>query len=154
MVQFFAQVNVARMVVPLDHPQMADFVNNTSRINAIAEKSPGFLWRWIEEEETSNAVEIFGDPNFVVNMSVWESRKSLMDFTYHSDHVAIYKRKNEWFSKMKSMHMACWYTDQVRITLSEAKDRLDHLNEFGETPYAFTFKSKYTAEDAQKYLRK
>jgi hypothetical protein len=77
-----------------------------------------------------------------------------MDFTYHSDHVAIYKRKNEWFSKMKGMHMACWYTDKLRVTLTEAKERLDYLNKFGETPYAFTFRSEYTPEDAQDYLRK
>jgi len=154
MSHFFAQVNIARMIVPLDHPQMADFVNNTSRINAIAEKSPGFLWRWNEEEGSSDAVEIFEDPNLVVNMSVWKSRDLLIEFTYHSDHVAIYKRKNEWFSKMKSMHMACWYTDKMGITLAEAKERLDYLNEFGETPYAFTFKSKFTPEDAQRYLRK
>jgi len=52
MLQHFAQVNIARMLVPLDHPQMADFVNSTDRINTIAEKSPGFIWRWKEEEDT------------------------------------------------------------------------------------------------------
>lgn len=87
-------------------------------------------------------------------MSVWKSRELLMEFTYRSDHVAIYKRKNEWFSKMKSMYMACWYTDKEVITLAEAKERLDYLNEYEETPYAFTLKSKYTPEDSQKYLRK
>ncbi len=153
MSHFFAQVNIARMLVPLDHPQMADFVKNTDRINALAEESPGFLWRWNEAEETSDAAEIFEDPNLVLNMSVWKSRDLLIEFTYHSDHVAIYKRKNEWFAKMKSMHMACWYTNKRVIRLAEAKERLDYLNEFGETPYAFTFKSMFSPEDSNKYLR-
>ena len=66
MSHFFAQVNVARMLLSLDHPQMADFVNNTARINAIAEKRPGFLWRWNEGDETSDTAKIFNGPNLVV----------------------------------------------------------------------------------------
>lgn len=153
MSHFFAQVNIARMLLPLDHPQMADFVNSTARINAIAEKSPGFLWRWNEGDETSDTAKVFKDPKLVVNMSVWKSRNLLIEFTYHSDHVAIYKRKNEWFSKMESSHMACWYTDTPLITLAEAKERLDYLDEYGETPYAFTFKSNYSPEDSNMYFR-
>jgi hypothetical protein len=61
MSHFFAQVNIARMLLPLDHPQMADFVNSTARINAIAEKSPGFLWRWNEGDETSDTAKAFKD---------------------------------------------------------------------------------------------
>ena len=64
MLHFFAQVNVARMLLSLDHPQMADFVNNTARINAIAEKSQGFLWRWNEGDETSDTAKIFKEPKF------------------------------------------------------------------------------------------
>ncbi len=151
---FFAQVNIARMLVPLDHPQMADFVNNTTRINALAKQCPGFVWRWKEEEDVQNANDIFNDDFIIVNMSVWESRESVMAFTYQTAHVDIYKRRKEWFSKMKSIHMACWYTQKPDITLQEAKERLQYLNQIGESPYAFTFKSNFTAEESLRYIRK
>ena len=40
-----AQINIAKMLAPIDHPLMADFVANLDAINSIAEKSPGFVWR-------------------------------------------------------------------------------------------------------------
>ena len=147
----FAEVNIAKARYPLEDPRMADFVNNTVRINAIAEKSPGFIWRWVEEPD-NDAAEVFGDPALVVNMSIWESREALMDFTYHSPHVEIYKRKSEWFEKLNSAHMVCFYTKEKEITLQEAKRHLDYLNKMGETPLAFNFRSSFSANDAENYL--
>jgi len=40
-----AQVNIARMVAPLDSPVMYDFVANLDRINAVADVASGFVWR-------------------------------------------------------------------------------------------------------------
>lgn len=150
---YFAQVNIAKAKYPLEDPRMSDFVNNTIRINAIADKSPGFVWRWVEEPD-SGVHKIFGDPSFVVNMSVWESREALMDFTYRSQHVEIFKRRNEWFEKPDSAHMVCWYTKETEITLYEAKRRLDRLNTFGESPIGFTFRSTYTPKEAWDYDQK
>lgn len=147
----FAQVNIAKALYSLDDPRMADFVNNTARINALAEDSPGFIWRWIEGP-SNEIYEVFGDPALIVNMSLWESRESLMSFTYHTAHVDIYKRRNEWFSKLKDSHMVCWYTKNSSISLLEAKKRLDHLNAKGESAYAFSFRSNFTLEEAKQYL--
>ncbi len=147
----FAQVNIARAQFSLDDPRMADFVNNTARINALAEESPGFIWRWIEEP-SHDIFEVFGDPALIVNMSLWESRETLMAFTYNSAHVDIYKRRKEWFSKLKDSHMVCWFTKESKISLQEAKRRLDHLNTKGESAYAFSFRSTYTSEEAKEYL--
>ena len=147
----FAQVNIARAQYRLDDPRMADFVNNTARINALAEESPGFIWRWIEEP-SNEIYEVFGDPALIVNMSLWESRETLMAFTYQTAHVDIYKRRKEWFSKIKDSHMVCWYTKEAVISLKEAKKRLDHLNTKGESAYAFSFRSNFTIEEAKQYL--
>jgi len=147
----FAQVNIASAQYRLDDPQMTDFVNNTAKINTLAEESPGFIWRWIEEP-SNEIFEVFGDPALIVNMSLWESRESLMDFTYKSAHVEIYKRRKEWFSKLKDNHMVCWYTKESAITLLEAKRRLDHLNTKGESAFAFSFRSNFTVEEAEQYL--
>ena len=83
---YLAQINIARAKFPMDDPRMADFVNNIQGINAIADASPGFIWRWIEEAD-SRVEEIFGDWALVVNMSVWESRDALVNFAYRTGHA-------------------------------------------------------------------
>ncbi len=137
------------MLGPIDSPVMADFVNNLDRINTLAEGSAGFVWRLTDESNNATSLKIFEDHLFIVNMSVWISPEALFNFTYQSAHTDIFKRRNEWFSKMKDMHMAFWYVVAgTTPTTDEAKRRLAYLQAHGETPYAFTFKSKFTAEDA------
>lgn len=146
---YLAQVNIARMIAPLDSPVMADFVDNLDRINAVAEKHEGFVWRLKGEQNDATALRVFEDDFLIINMSVWLSKEALFKFTYSSEHVAILKRKKEWFSAMKDIHMAFWYVPVAHLpTPNEAKTRLKYLNQNGETPYAFTFKSMFTPEDA------
>ena len=45
-----AQVNVAKMLAPVDDPVMAEFVANLEPINALADAAPGFVWRLQTEE--------------------------------------------------------------------------------------------------------
>ena len=147
-----AQVNIARMLEPLHSPVMADFVNNLERINTIAEKSQGYVWRLTGDGNDATSIKIFNDDYLIVNMSVWESLDDLFQFTYQSQHLDIFKRKKEWFSKTKSVHLACWYVPVgVFPTIADAEGRLSYLSLYGETPYAFTFKMRYTPEDALKY---
>lgn len=147
-----AQVNIARMLAPIDSPVMADFVDNLDRINELAEKSPGFIWRLQGEENNATALRVFDDDFLIINMSVWESKEALFSFTYSSAHVEILKRKREWFYKMTDMHMALWYVEAGHEpSPEEAKQRLNYLNEHGESPYAFTFKSTYTLADFDDY---
>lgn len=147
-----AQINIARMLAPLDSPVMKDFVDNLDRINHLAESSNGFVWRLIEDDNSSSAAEVFQDDRIVVNISVWKSIKALFDFTYKSDHKDIFKRRKEWFSNMKEMHMACWYVPPGKYpTPQDGKDRLEYLNKYGESPYAFTLKSNFTPEQASLY---
>lgn len=147
-----AQINIAKMLAPLDSPIMADFVANLERINALADDSPGFIWRLQGEEDNATALRVFEDNYLIVNMSVWTSIDALFAFTYQSAHKEIFKRKKEWFSKMQEMHMACWYIPKGHEpTTEEAKQRLAYLNAHGETPYAFTFKNKVTAEEAASF---
>lgn len=147
-----AQVNIARMLAPIDDPVMADFVNNLDRINALAEKNEGFVWRLTGEENDATALRVFEDDFLIINMSVWESKESLFQFTYSSAHVEILKRKKEWFQKMTDMHMALWFVEiGHEPTPTEAKNRLRYLNQHGETPYAFGFKGTYLPDDAIAY---
>ena len=50
-----AQLNIAMLREPLESPGMADFVANLERINALAEASPGYLWRLQDEAGDATA---------------------------------------------------------------------------------------------------
>ena len=146
-----AQVNIAKMLAPLNDPIMQDFINSVDKINAIADNAEGFIWR-LQDEDKEDAAIVFKDDSIVINMSVWENLDTLFNYTYKSGHIEVFKRKKEWFSKMKIMYMAFWYVlDGYKPTFLEAKERLDYLNKHGETPYAFSFKSKFTVQDSLQY---
>jgi hypothetical protein len=149
--QFLAQVNIAKCLAPLNDPVMQGFVNNVDKMNAIADTSNGFVWR-LKDEDKDEAKLVFKDQSLIINISVWENIEELFDYTYNSGHIEVFKRKKEWFSKINMLHMAFWYIPEgYTPTFQDAKNRLDYLNQHGETPYAFSFKSKYTSEDALLY---
>lgn len=146
-----AEVNIAKMLAPLDDPIMQDFVSNIERINALADKSDGFVWR-MQNEDKEEGDKIFQDNSLVINISVWRDLESLFNYTYSSGHIEVFKRKKEWFDKMKFMHMAFWYVPVDHTPeFQEAKNRLDYIIKFGETPYAFSFKNKFTVKDFLNY---
>ncbi len=142
---YLAQLNIAEALDSMESPVMADFVNNTDRINALAEESKGFVWRLKgEDSDDSYAIKAFDNERIITNMSVWKDRESLFNYVYHSGHIEIFKRKKEWFHKALKMHMVLWYVEEGHIpTLEEGIDRLKYLQNHGESEYAFSFKSSY-----------
>ncbi len=139
-----AEANVARLRAPLDDPSLADFVNNLDRINQLAEQSPGFIWRLQTEDGNATALRVFDDDQILVNLSVWENRDSLFAYVYKSQHVDFFRRRREWFEKLDMPIVVMWWIPaNHRPTLEEAKNRLEHLQQHGPTPYAFTFKERF-----------
>jgi hypothetical protein len=141
-----AQLNIAQAKDHMESETMKDFVANTERINSLAEAHPGFIWRLVSEEGDDDSYDmvLWDSPFIITNMSVWKDRDSLFDYVYNSAHVEILKRKKEWFRKISKMHLVLWYVREGHIpTITEAKDRLEHLHKHGESEYAFTFKSKF-----------
>jgi len=140
-----AQFNIAEAIAPMDSPVMADFINNTDRINALAEEASGFVRRFTDEDGVdAYSVRAFDSEFILVNMSVWTDRNSLFQFVYQSDHVEIFRRKKEWFSKMPKMHMVLWYVEEGHEpTVQEGIERLEYLQKHGETQHAFSFKSAF-----------
>lgn len=140
------------MLAPIDDPIMADFVNNLDRINAIADKSEGFIWRLADIENNALAIQAFEDDTLIINMSVWTDMDSLFKFTYQTDHVEIFARRKEWFSRISDMHMVFWYVPEGHIpTPTEARQRLEYVNRHGESPYAFTFKTRFSVDEFLNY---
>ena len=141
---YIAQVNIAKMLAPMDSPVMADFVANLDRINALAEASDGFIWRLKDEGNNATSIKIFDNDFLIVNMSMWIDVDSLFKFAYHSNHVEIFKRRKEWFSKMPEMHMALWYVPVNSMpTVKDAEERLTHIRANGPTEFAFTFQKRF-----------
>ena len=143
-----AQVNIARMLAPIDSPLMSDFVANLDRINELAETSEGFVWRLKDDSNNATSMRIYDDDFMIINMSVWRSIDDLAAYAYRSAHAEVFKRRSEWFEKMSEPHMALWYVVAGnRPTVSEAIERLAHIRAHGETPFAFTFRKKFPITD-------
>ena len=147
-----AQLNIAIMKEPLDSPVMSDFVANLERINALAETSPGFVWRLQTEEGDASALRPLGEET-LVNMSVWRDTESLNQYVYQSAHVEIMRRRKEWFSRMREAYAVLWWVREGhRPTIAEAIERLERLRANGPTAAAFTFRHAFPAPDASPSL--
>jgi len=143
-----AQLNIASLKAPLDSPELKDFVDNLDRINALAESSPGFVWRLVGDGNDATSLRPLGD-NVLVNMSVWRDVASLKSYVYQSAHTQIMKRRREWFTRMGEAHMVLWWVaDGHQPNVAEAVARLKLLRERGPTPEAFTFGEAFGAPDA------
>ena len=144
-----AQLNVGRIVAPTDSPPLADFMARLDDINALAERSPGFVWRL--KGDSGNATEILTtpDPLFLINMSVWESVEALFAFVYRSAHTHVMARRREWFERPVEAYQVLWWVPAGHLpTAQEALDRLAHLRTAGPSPHAFTFKQHYPPPSA------
>jgi hypothetical protein len=139
-----AQINIGRLLYPLDDPRVADFVANLDPVNALAEASPGFVWRL--KDDTGNATHIsgFDDPTILLNMSVWTSPEALYEFAYRTVHRRFVQRRKEWFELFGATYMALWWVEEGVIpSVGDGRVRLGHLERFGPTTYAFTFRKLF-----------
>ena len=139
-----AQMNVARLRAPLDSPQLADFVGALDRINAIADGSPGFVWRLQDESGNATALHPMGE-DIIVNMSVWKDPQSLQAFVYRGDHVGVMRRRREWFEKMDLYVVMWWVPSGHRPKAEEGIERLNLLRSRGLSADAFTFGKLFPA---------
>lgn len=144
-----AQLNIARLLAPLDSEQLREFVDNLDPINALAEASPGFVWRLQTDEGDATSLRPYDDDMLIVNMSVWERLESLADFVYRSDHKDIMRGRRQWFERMGEAFMVLWWLPEGHLpTVDEAKERLELLRSRGPTPAAFTFRSPFPPPEA------
>jgi len=142
-----AQVNIARPKAPVDSPPLAEFKALLDPVNAVADDAPGFVWRLQDDTGNATAIRIFDD-SLMVNMSVWESIEAVWDFVYSGGHLAVMRRRREWFERME-LFMCLWWAPAGHLPgVAEAEGRLDHLREHGPTDRAFTFKQRFTPPQA------
>ncbi|MEO1257161.1 MAG: DUF3291 domain-containing protein [Bacteroidota bacterium] len=143
-----AQLNVARMLGPLDSLVMKEFADGLEPINALADSSPGFVWRLKDEgnETAATSYRPFDDDMIIVNMSVWEDLESLKSFVFNTDHKEFLKNRKQWFSRIKEAYAVMWWVPQGHLPdIAEAIARLKYLRKKGESEMAFSFRKVFDA---------
>lgn len=137
-----AQINIARMKAPLDSPVMAGFVGRLEEINALADRSPGFVWRLQTDDGDATYIRPYEDDRIIVNLSVWESVDALRQYVYRTAHAELLRERKSWFEHFDAAYLAMWWIPAGHVpTVDEAKERLEHLTTNGPSPFAFNFKS-------------
>lgn len=149
-----AQMNVGTALYPLDDPRISGFMNKLDEINALAEDSPGFVWRLQSEAGNATDIKVADDPLFIVNMSVWRDVESLFDFVYKSSHRLVMGKRREWFQRPTNDYQVLWWVAAGHEpSVEEGLERLRELEQIGPSSAAFTFKQSFPppgeAEEAQ-----
>ena len=133
-----AEVNVATAVDDLESARLADFVAALDRVNDVAERSPGFVWRLKDDSGTSIDIQASDNPRYIVNLSVWETPEHLEQFVWNTIHKKVYQKRSKWFEAPKTAHFVMWWVPiGHEPTVEEALDRLQDLNDNGPSERAF-----------------
>lgn len=152
-IMLLAQLNIATAKYPLDSPELKEFIDNLEPVNKLAEQSEGFVWRLQDDNGDATSIQAFSNPNIIVNMSTWTSVDALKNFMFRTHHRDFLRRKSLWFDNMPQDSYVLWWLPQNNPpSIEEGIERLQYLREHTDSPYAFTFKSNFSAEEASKFI--
>jgi hypothetical protein len=138
-----AQLNIGRLRYEASDPSMTDFVDNLAFVNGLAERSPGFVWRYQDDSGSAIDTRPFGgDPRMAINLSVWEGVEALEHFVWQTIHKRFYGRRHEWFETMAERYFVMWWVPEGhQPSVQEAIERLDHFKRHGASEHAFGWES-------------
>ena len=135
-----AQINIAQALEPLESARLSGFVARLDEINALAERSPGFVWRLVGEAGDATALRVFDHPDMLINMSVWKDLASLRQFVYRSTHRELLQSRHDWFEAITSPAQALWWIAAGEVPdVALGKKKLVLLEERGPSSEVFTF---------------
>jgi hypothetical protein len=134
-----AQLNIGRLRYEIDDPRTADFANNLALVNSLAERTPGFVWRYQDDSGNATNTRPFADdPRMAINLSVWEDVESLERFVWQTVHKRFYGRRGEWFERMAERYFVMWWVPAGhRPSVTDALARLEHFRRHGPSDHAF-----------------
>lgn len=139
-----AQINVGRLLAPIDDARIAGFVAGLEPINRLAEASSGYVWRLQSEAGNATDILLTDDDLFIINLSVWQSIEALRDFAYSTAHVDVLRQRRSWFERHVEAHFALWWIAAGTLPSPEdALARVERLRRLGPTAEAFTFRSPF-----------
>ncbi len=146
MTHHLAQLNIAATRFPLESPEMKEFVDALESINALAEGSPGFVWRLAGDDNNATSLRPFDDDRIIVNMSLWESLDALKDYVYKTAHTDYLRRRKDWFETMREAMVVLWWVPDGHVPdVNEAKMKLETLRVQGSSEAAFSFRETFPA---------
>lgn len=139
-----AQMNWGILRADWDDPAVADFVGALGRVNAIAQRAPGFVWQLdeaaMEAEQLSPSGIFGGHPRVASTLSVWETAADLDHFVHRTVHASFMARAGAWFEPESTPRNVIWPVPAGhRPSMAEAKVRLDRLIAEGPSPEAYDF---------------
>ena len=136
-----AQVNIGRARGEMTDPVMAEFVANLPEINALADHSPGFVWRLQTEDGDATAVRPYADTRDPHQSFRMGGRAGAARLRLRSAHAGVMRRRREWFERFERIYVALWWVPAGhRPSVAEAVERLAHLERHGPTPFSFSFR--------------
>lgn len=146
-----AQMNVGIARDAMDSEVMKGFADRLDEMNTLAEQSPGFVWRLVDDESgDATSIQAFENPNMIVNMSVWQDIASLKHYVYQTVHVEMLKDKKLWFEKMAESHQVLWWVPKGHTpTIEEGKQRLQLIQQNGASAEAFNFARPFEAPSTE-----
>jgi hypothetical protein len=140
-----AQVNIGRIKAPLEDEVMSGFVTRLAEVNALADRSPGFVWRLQTLAGNATYVRPYDDDRILINMSVWETVEALKHYVYRTAHAELLGQRNDWFEKFAGTYAALWWVPIGHVpSVDEAKKRLAYLDKHGPSQFAFTLKTGFS----------
>ena len=143
-----AQINIGKLTAPRGDPRLLPFFDALDRVNALADASPGFVWRLQDDSGNAMGISYSPDPLLAVNMSVWQDADALFEFVYRSAHTPVMARRRDYFQKFAGAYQALWWLPAGEIpTVADGLSRLWLLERFGPCPQAFTFKARFPSPD-------
>lgn len=146
-----AQVNIARLLAPLDSEQLADFVAALDPVNATADGAPGFVWRLKTEEGNATSLAAFdwdvqGSFGVLTNMSVWENFDALKEFVYSPKHLEVLKQRRNWFHSVAEATTALWWVPAGQTpSIADAEEKIRLLRNEGPSERVFGMNKVFPA---------
>jgi len=146
-----AQVNVSRLLAPLESAQLAPFMAALDEVNAEGDAASGFLWRLQTEDGNATAVKAFGwdvadSHGVIVNLTTWQSVEALAGFVFSGRHLEIMRQRRQWFHQAAEATTALWWVpSSYRASTDEAEDRVRQLRRRGPSADSFTLRKPFPA---------
>lgn len=131
------QFNIMHPAHPINSPQMAEFFQWAPRIQALAEQSPGFVWRQTDERDPTIQRRL--GPDVFVNLSGWDTVDDLYRFVFHPTHKTVMMQRDRWFQHAGKPLSVMWQDQPEAIPprFDDAIDRLEQLWRDGPSADAF-----------------
>src|SRR5258706_14168588 len=97
-----AQINIGRILAPINDPLMAEFVAQLPPINALADSTPGFVWLPQTESGHTASIRIYEDEMGAMNLSGWEGVDAVREYGYKNALSGVLCDRKPWFEKFNS----------------------------------------------------